>query len=84
MTPERESVARAPHTVILLLSAQHVVRAESRLREAGIACKLIPVPRQVSSECGVCLRVATGDRASALSQLAALGLEVVGAHDLDP
>jgi hypothetical protein len=82
LTPE--SVARTPHTVILLLSAQHVVRAESRLNEVGIECKLIPVPRHISSECGVCLRVATSNRELALNHLAALGMKVVGAHNLDP
>lgn len=82
--PNPQPVARAPHTVILLPSAQHVIRAESRLKEAGIACKLIPVPRRIGSDCGVCLRIATADRESALGRLAALGLEVLAAHDLDP
>ncbi len=42
--------------VILFLSVQHALRAEKLLKEAGIPCKLIPVPRHLSSDCGVCLR----------------------------
>jgi hypothetical protein len=82
LRPGQEAAAGVPYTVILLLSAQHVVRAETRLLEASIACKLIPVPRQVSSECGVCLRVATADREAALQYLESLGIEVVGSHEL--
>ena len=33
----------------------------SSFQEAGIACKLIPVPRQIRSDCGLCLRVAAPD-----------------------
>ncbi len=76
-------MTREPRTIILLPSAQHVVRAETRLNAAGIACKLVPVPRQISSDCGVCLSVATADREAALRQLAVLGLAVLGVHDLE-
>jgi hypothetical protein len=68
------------HTVLLLGSTSHALRAEKVLRRAGTPCKLIPVPRHLSSDCGVCLRIAQADRAAALSALAAAGLEVVGVH----
>ena len=42
--------------VALFLSVSHALRAERLLKEAGIPCKLIPVPRHLSSDCGVCLR----------------------------
>ena len=32
------------------------VRFGRQLREAGIDCALMPVPRQVSSSCGTCVR----------------------------
>jgi hypothetical protein len=32
------------------------MRAEKVLQRAGLVIKLIPVPRQLSSDCGVCLR----------------------------
>jgi hypothetical protein len=46
----------SPWEVVLFLSVQHALRAEKLLKEAGIPCKLIPVPRHLSSDCGVCLR----------------------------
>jgi hypothetical protein len=45
-----------PWEVALFLSVHHALRAERLLKNADIPCKLIPVPRQLSSDCGVCLR----------------------------
>lgn len=45
-----------PYSVILFHSTTGALQAEKRLKEKGIATKLIPVPRQLSSDCGVCLR----------------------------
>ena len=36
------------------------VRFGRQLREAGIDCALMPVPRQVSSSCGTCVRFKIG------------------------
>ncbi len=48
------------YTVFLFPSVSHALKAEKVLKERGIAHKLIPVPRQISSDCGVCLRVEMG------------------------
>jgi hypothetical protein len=45
-----------PWEVALFLSVHHALRAEKLLKTADIPCKLIPVPRHLSSDCGVCLR----------------------------
>jgi hypothetical protein len=45
------------YAVFLFASVSHALKAEQTLKAAGIAHKLIPVPRQISSDCGVCLRV---------------------------
>lgn len=45
-----------PSEVILFQSVHHALRAERLLKAADIPCKLIPVPRNLSSDCGVCLR----------------------------
>lgn len=42
--------------VILFDSVHHALRSEKILKEMGIPHKLIPVPRHISSDCGVCLR----------------------------
>ena len=41
------------------------MRAERLLIRAGIASKLVPVPRFLSANCGVCLRIAWADRETA-------------------
>jgi hypothetical protein len=41
----------------LFHSVNQTMWGEKLLREKGIPHKLIPVPRQISSDCGVCLRV---------------------------
>jgi hypothetical protein len=39
------------------LSSHAALRAERRLKDAGLAVDLIPVPRQIRSNCGFCLLV---------------------------
>ena len=46
----------AQYGVVLFDSTQRAIQAERVLKAAGLPVKLIPVPRQVSSDCGVCLR----------------------------
>jgi Protein of unknown function (DUF3343) len=47
-----------PYAVFLFPSVSHTLKAEKILKERRIVHKLIPVPRHISSDCGVCLRVA--------------------------
>jgi hypothetical protein len=44
--------------VFLFPSVSYTLKAEKILKEQGIVHKLIPVPRHISSDCGVCLRIA--------------------------
>ena len=69
-----------PRCVILFRSTTHVVRAEKVLLAAGLKPKLIPVPRELSSECGVCLMVACGDQARAVTALKAAAVAYEGVH----
>jgi hypothetical protein len=71
------------HAVILVYSTSYAIRAEKILHQAGIASKLIPVPRHLSSNCGVCLRVARTDKEAARQALEAVQLEIEGIHDLE-
>jgi hypothetical protein len=50
------------YSVILFDSVHHALRSEKILKELGIPHKLIPVPRHISSDCGICLRFAPGIR----------------------
>ena len=45
------------YAVILVNSTSHALRIEKLLVGRGMTCKLIPVPRHLSSDCGVCVRI---------------------------
>lgn len=51
-----------PFGVVLFESVSHALRAEKIIKAENIPCKLIPVPRQLSSDCGVCLRFSAAKR----------------------
>ncbi len=46
------------YCVFLFPSVSYVLKAEKILKDQEIDHKLIPVPRHISADCGVCLRVA--------------------------
>ena len=43
--------------VILFDSVSSALLAEKILKKQGLPFKIIPVPRHISSDCGVCIRV---------------------------
>ena len=47
---------RTSYYVILFKSISYALKAEKILKAEGIPHKLIPVPREISSDCGICLR----------------------------
>lgn len=71
---------KGEYAVILVRSSNHALRAESLLKKAGVLCKLIPVPRNLSSDCGTCIRILRFDRDRALAVLKGGGLETDGIH----
>jgi len=68
------------YAVILVYSISYALRAEKILKEAGVLCKLIPVPRHLSSDCGVCVRIAQTDKDAALKSLKTANLEFSGVY----
>lgn len=44
------------YCVVLFDSVSKALLAERTLKKQGIPHKVIPVPRQISSDCGVCIR----------------------------
>jgi hypothetical protein len=40
----------------LFQSVSHVISAERILKDTQVPHKIIPVPRKISSDCGVCIR----------------------------
>jgi hypothetical protein len=68
--------------VVLFYSSNYALRGEKVLNQAGIQSKLIPVPRQISSDCGVCLRIVRADQDTARQALADAGVEIDGVHEI--
>ena len=54
-------MTKGQYAVILVHSTSHAVRVEKLLQAKGIACKMIPVPRHISSDCGACIRILRED-----------------------
>ena len=49
------------YSFVLFSSTSGAIRAEKLTKEAGLKVKLIPVPRHLSSDCGVCMRFESAD-----------------------
>ena len=69
--------------LFVLASATQALKSEAALRAAGVQAKLIPVPRSLTAQCGVCLRVPAGDRHAAEAILAESGTAISATHEVD-
>ena len=67
-----------PYAYVLFFTSNHAFRGEKLVAREGIACKLVPVPRQFSSECGVCLRIDPNDEARVNTVLTSARVEIDG------
>jgi hypothetical protein len=72
------------YAVILVYATSHALRAEKLLAKVGIRGKLIPVPRHLSSDCGVCLRIDRSAMEIAEQVLQNAGLDIQGIWPLHP
>lgn len=54
-----ENAKQSTQAVVLFHSTSHAIRAERLLIKAQVPCKMIPVPRHLSADCGICLRFST-------------------------
>jgi hypothetical protein len=59
------------HGIILFHTTASAIRAEKTLAAAGLSVRLIPTPRELSSDCGVALRFDGSQAERARSLLAA-------------
>ena len=42
--------------ILLVHTSGHAFSIEKALKKRGISCRLTPIPRKVSSDCGICVR----------------------------
>lgn len=68
--------------IILFPSIHYVIRAEKLIKEKGFFIDLIPVPRHLSSDCGVCLVFNWEQKEFLVSILENAGLKIEGVHPL--
>jgi hypothetical protein len=68
--------------VVLFHTTSAVMRAEKILQKNGIAIKLIPTPRQFSSDCGLAIRFDWQDQARVRVLLEQTRVETAGIHAL--
>ncbi|PIE80077.1 MAG: hypothetical protein CSA15_02330 [Candidatus Delongbacteria bacterium] len=63
------------YKIMLFDSTNQVMMAESLLIEAGIEIRLVPIPREISSSCGVCVRYREEDEKKIVDYLSNNGLK---------
>lgn len=66
--------------VAIFHSIHRVMKAEKLLKQAKLEILLIPVPRQLTSDCGLAIRFAQQARAEVERVLAEAGLQVQELH----
>ena len=71
------------HGVVLFHGIQAALRAEKVLQKAMLSVKLVPTPRQFSSDCGVALRFSWTDVEAVRDRLAAAKVEIDVIHPLE-
>ena len=71
-----------PMGVILFPSVHFALRAEKLMKQRGIPFKLIPVPRHISSDCGICLRFPWDRKEEVGAALKEGKVNVEGIHSL--
>jgi hypothetical protein len=69
-------------TVLLVHSTTHAIHFEKQFSKVGIACQMAPVPRQLSSDCGVCVRFSSADRQRVQAIVEESGIEIQALIDL--
>jgi len=68
------------YSVVLFHSSSHALRAEKVLQRAGILNKMIPTPRQLSSDCGMALRFDRADEERVAGALVEHEVPINGIH----
>jgi len=57
----------ATHALLVFDSIHDVLAAEATLKAQGLWCDLVPTPKAISSDCGMCVRVRLADRPALLA-----------------
>jgi len=55
--------------IVTFISANHAIKGEKVLLEAGINVAIMPLPQEIRAGCGICIRVKDGEEAHAITIL---------------
>lgn len=64
--------------ILLVHTSGHAFSIEKALKKRKISCRLTPIPRKVSSDCGICVRFFEDDLESVRSFVESLPFEIQG------
>lgn len=70
------------YAVILVFAASHAIFLEKLLSQAGIESKMVPVPRHLSSDCGICIRISRNSLTEANRIVVSTGLDIIGIYGI--
>lgn len=73
-------IPRDETCVIILFSIHFVLKAEQLLKKASLAHDVIPVPRQISSDCGMALAFSCRDGALVVKLLSEAAIRIAGLY----
>jgi hypothetical protein len=68
--------------VVLFHTNSSALRAEKILNKSGLAIKLIPTPREFSSDCGVALRFVWNNESQVRALLNSANVEISSIHEM--
>lgn len=69
--------------VITFPTTSHVLRAERLFQAKGITVQVIPVPRYISSDCAICIKISSTLREEAMKLLQAHNIAFENIHELE-
>jgi hypothetical protein len=68
--------------VVLFYTTSSAIRAEKVLKKAQVNVKLVPTPRELSSDCGIALRFDWIEAENVRTLLDTGGVEIQGIHQI--
>ena len=67
-------------SVFVLYSIHNVMKSEKVLKSRGVLFDTIPVPKEISSDCGMAILVASPDRQKVRKVLGENGIDIKGTY----
>jgi len=77
---DSSGVKREERCVVVLETIHYVIKGEKILKKAGIGIDVIPVPREISSDCGMAIEFSCLGRDRVEQLLSQKGITVLGLY----